>query len=199
MAFFIGKREKAESPRKKTGPSGKHAAKDKEECCPDNPCLILLRRAAIAERKAILFYLGSAVECCELHDLFLAIAEDEMRHFIMIMRLIARFDPVQAAAFEAAGLDFLTMGRAMPPKWAKEYQPEYGEIPPAQRQMCCLALLSHAISDELSAINDYQAFMEETASEACRDLFCELMNDEKEHVACLTAAMLEMSDEPRLD
>lgn len=201
MGFLLGKREKPQSRHKKVSPSSKNTAVQVEECCPDDPCLIFLRQAVIGERKAILFYLNASMECCELRDLFLSIAQDEMRHFVMTMRLISQLDPVQSAALEEANLDFLTMGRAMPPKWAKEYHmvcEEEPEItPPPQLHMCCLALLTHALTDELTAINDYQTFMEEThCEEVCRNLFCELMNDEKEHVAQLTAAMLDITNEP---
>lgn len=176
------------------------------ECCTANPCLIMLRDAAKAEREAILFYLQAAsMVCGDLRELFLGVARDEMEHFVMTMRHVSSLDPVQAEAFEDEGLDMLVPRRANTPKWVKGWHPAC--MPEMEPEECipdmspdhdlpAVCLLTKAIADELADINTYQEFMSASESEACCRHFCHLMNDEKRHVAEFTAALYQLTGEP---
>lgn len=198
---------------KKTGPpphEHHHHDGHHEECCPDDPCLIMLRDAAIAEREAILFYLEAAAMLCgDLRRLFLDTAEDEMRHFVMTMRHISALDSDQAQALEEVGLDDLLMQRGMAPKWAAGWQPDCAcpmeaetmaaPMPPEhepENGLTPVCLLTKALTGELEAINKYQKYMEKACDPACCRHFCHLMNDEKEHVASFIAALYDLTGEP---
>lgn len=180
-----------------------------EEVCPDHPDLLLLRDAAADERDAIAKYLACAVETC-LDEVFLDIAEDEMHHYAETMRLISQYDPVQAEMLEEEGLDFLVssraekccpkwgMGKAKPePKMDMEMEmkdvmvsaPDKKDIP----KICCL---TEGLKGEFMAINKYQTYMCQAHEEDVKEHFCRLMNDEKEHVAELTAALFRITGEP---
>jgi rubrerythrin len=167
-----------------------------EEPRPDHACLIPLRIAARSERQAIAFYLEASLIECRLAEVFLDIAKEEMQHFVEIMRMISSLDPVQAKALEEMGLKHLVAGRALVPKWAMEHQGGPEVIPPHLRDMQAISLLTRAISDELEAVNQYQTAMMQSKSIICRELFCELMNDEKEHVAKFTSVLFEFTHEP---
>lgn len=169
--------------------------------CPNHPDLYLLRDAAADERGAIADYLECALTTCE-RELFLDIAEDEMQHFVSTMRLISSLDPVQAEMLEEEGLEFLTMSRpAGRPKWnntmvAGLEDDDVEVIPPNKKDLNAIRCLTKGIQDELHAISKYQRYMNEAREPRVKDHFCELMNDEKEHVAELTAALFELTHEP---
>lgn len=176
-----------------------------QECmdCPDHPDLILLRDAAIDERTAIAFYLRAAKNTC-LADLFLDVARDEMRHFVMTMHHITMLDSVQAEALEEEELDALVMQRGMP-KWDQCPCPMSNDDADTDIETDAVAedeeletidYLTKAITDELGAINKYQNYMEQAQCEPNQHLFCHLMNDEKEHVAEFTAALFKLTNEP---
>lgn len=171
------------------------------EGCPNDPDLLLLRDAAADERNAIAFYLEAARGSC-LPQLFLDVAEDEMGHYVDIMREISRLDPVQAEMFRDAGLDVLVMSRpAYVPKANEEIVREAASsdlqiTPPSRKNMPTVILLSRAINDELLAINKYQRYMQMAEDPAVQRLFCRIMNEEKEHVAQFTAALFELTHEP---
>lgn len=169
---------------------------------PADPCLARLRKAAVAEREAILFYLDAAnMVDTDLRTLFLAVAEDEMRHFVQTMNRIAGLDPVQAKALEASGLDILVMPRKAIPRWAGAWPPTCAPLPepttgqPAEN-MTAVCLLTKAMNSELDAVNLYQSFTEQAQAQACCEHFCRLMNDEKHHVAQFIAALYELTCEP---
>ncbi len=197
---------------KKTGPPPhEHHSHDSHHgSCPDDPCLLMLRDTAVAEREAILFYLEAAgMVCGDLRRLFLDTAEDEMQHFVMTMRHIAALDSVQAEALEEVGLDALLAQRGMAPKWASGWQPDCAcpladetvhvpmpSAPEAGNDLTPVCLLTKALTSELEAVNKYQKFMEKTSDPACCRHFCHLMNDEKEHVASFIAALYDLTGEP---
>ncbi len=171
-----------------------------EDECPNHPDLYLLRDAAADERGAIADYLFCAAETC-LDEVFLDVVEDEMRHFAETMRLISLFDPVQAEMLEEEDLGFLVLRRPMgKPKWApakKAQQAEdVGVVPPGKKDLPAIRCLTKAIQDELHAINKYQRYMNEAEDSRVKEHFCELMNDEKEHVAEFTAALFKLTHEP---
>lgn len=167
-----------------------------------DPCLALLRKAAVIEREAISFYLDAAnIVNSGLQTLFLTVAEDEMRHFVQTMSRIAALDPVQAKALEASGLDILVMPRTAVPRWAGAWPPTCAPLPepvigqPASK-MTAVSLLTKAMTSELDAINQYQLFSEQTQTLSCHDHFCRLMDDEKHHAAQFIAALYELTCEP---
>ncbi len=171
--------------------------------CPNHPDLYLLRDAAADERGAIADYLTCAADTC-LDEVFLDVAEDEMQHFVETMRLISLFDPVQAEMLEEEDLGVLTMrSRIRKPKWvsSKNMQEEQDVqvTPPNKKDLSAIRCLTKAIQDELHAINKYQQYMNQAKDPRVKEHFCELMNDEKEHVAEFTAALFELTHEPLLE
>ncbi len=174
---------------------------DKIEC-PDCCDLLLLRDAAADERNAIAFYLESALEVgCP--KLFFKVAEDEMQHFIAIMQEISRLDRVQAVKLKEACLDILTLPRPLPRQeldWmaqVPENERDDGEVnPPTTKDLPSIQALTKALSDEFHAVNKYQTYMEKAEDCEVAELFCKLMNDEKEHIAEFTAALFEITHEP---
>lgn len=170
--------------------------------CPNHPDLYLLRDAAADERGAIADYLTCAAETC-MDELFLDVAEDEMQHYAETMRLITRFDPVQAEMLEEAGLGFLVMNRpAGKPKWMQSAkmppaeEPDAAVPPPNKKDLPAIRCITKALQGELQAINKYQRYMNEAEDSRVKVHFCKLMNDEKEHVAEFTAALFELTHEP---
>ncbi len=187
------------SPKKSYGcPSS--CTPDMDEC-PNHSDLYLLRDAAADERGAIADYLRCATETC-LDEIFLDVAEDEMQHYVETMRLISRFDPIQAKMLEEEDLDFLVMKRPMgrKPKWVKPQKSQEEEdvsiTPPNKKELPSVCCLTKAIQDELHAINKYQRYMNQAKDPRVKEHFCELMNEEKEHVAEFTAALFELTHEP---
>ena len=183
---------------------------DNDEC-PNNPDLLLLRDAAADERSAILDYLNSAKDNC-FEELFLDVAEDEMHHYLEIMREIVRLDPVQAEMFREVNLDIPTMIRPVKNNnkqnnWKYKYTPvavaaaeeEEEDVVvalPSESDMAALCHLTNGLVGELNAINKYQRYMNEACDPRVKQLFCHLMNEEKEHVAEFTAAIFDITGEP---
>lgn len=166
--------------------------------CPDHPDLLLLRDAAADEREAIALYLEAAKNT-SLTELFLDVAEDEMHHYVMIMKHISMLDPVQAASLKKENLDMLTMERFQA-KWKYKYsvpEPTDPQIPlPSDEDLKTIQYLTKALTGELQAINKYQRYMCKALTEQNKHLFCHLMNDEKEHVAEFTNALFALTHEP---
>ncbi|MBP2654063.1 MAG: hypothetical protein H6Q73_1632 [Firmicutes bacterium] len=168
--------------------------------CPNHPDLYLLRDAAADERGAIADYFACALDTC-LDELFLDVAEDEMQHYIETMQLISLFDPVQDKLLEEEKLGFLVMKRPVTkPKWAppksSQEEQDVKVPPPHKKDLPSIRCLTKAIQDELHAINKYQHYMNQAKDQRVKELFCELMNDEKEHVAEFTAALFKITHEP---
>lgn len=168
--------------------------------CPDDCDLYLLRDAAADEREAIAFYLRAAHTTC-LDKLFLDVAEDEMQHYIETMQLVSMLDPVQADMFEEVGLDILVRPTRLNKKQVK-WQPlqkaaEDAEVtPPTLDELDTVDIITKALVSELKAANKYQKYMLEAEHPEVRDLFCELMNEEKEHIAEFTKALWCLTHEP---
>lgn len=169
--------------------------------CPDCPDLLLLRDAAADERNAIAFYLEAARTTC-MPRLFLDVAEDEMQHYVEIMREISRLDPVQAEMLRNADLGMLLMTRPVYKPKAKAAivkQVEAADaqiVPPDREDMPTVHTLTKALTGEFEAANKYQRYMKEAETREVKRLFCKLMNDEKEHIAEFTAALFELTNEP---
>lgn len=173
---------------------------DTIECleCPDHPDLLLLRDAAADEREAVAFYLEAAKNT-QFTELFLDVAEDEMHHYVKIMRHISMLDPVQTAELKKQNLNILTIDR-FKAKWQQKYcAPNQSETPPlmpSDKDIATIDYLTKALVGELKAINKYQKYMNKALTDYNKHLFCHLMNDEKEHVAEFTAALFELTHEP---
>lgn len=170
------------------------------------PCLVMLRETAMAVRETILLYLGAANALSgNQRELFLAVAEDEMRHFVTTMQLIAVHDAVQAKTLEEAGLDVFVVPRLAVSKWAGGWPPTCGPLPipppdnpggPAAQIMPAVSLLTKAVNRELSAINLFQCFGERANPGVGREHFGKLMENDKHHVAQFIAALYELTCEP---
>ena len=177
------------------GPSCEHDGDD----CPNHPDLYLLRDAAADERGAIADYLECAFNACT-QEVFLDVTEDEMQHYVETMRLIAYFDPVQAEMLEDENLDFLVLKRKLgKAKWKQMEHQDDGEpevVMPDKRDIGKIRCLTKAIQDELHAINKYQQYMNQAKESEVKQHFCDLMNEEKEHVAEFTAALFAITHEP---
>lgn len=169
------------------------------EVCPNHPDLLLLRDAAADERNAIAFYLEAARTSC-MPRLFLDVVEDEMEHYVELMREIARLDPVQAQRLRDEELDSLLLSRPLYKPKTKTAIIQAAEdiqvTPPDRKEMPTVLLLTKALSDELQATNKYQRYMQTGETVAVQRLFCSLMNEEKEHIAEFTAALFELTHEP---
>ncbi len=167
-----------------------------DELCPNHPDLLLLRDAAADERNAIAFYLEASRTSCLPH-LFLDVAEDEMHHYVEIMREVSRLDPVQAQMFSEEELDILLMTRPKPKtKAAILKESNSPVVPPDRKDMPTIILATKALHDELQATNKYQRYMETAEDRDVQLLFCHLMNEEKEHIAEFTAALFALTHEP---
>lgn len=171
------------------------------ELCPNHPDLLLLRDAAADERNAIAFYLEASRTSC-MPRLFLDVAEDEMQHYMEIMREIACLDPVQAEMFSEEDLTMLLVSRPINKPKAKTTFEEEADMrdvkitAPDRKEMPTVLLITKALSDELQATNKYQRYMETAEERDVQLLFCRLMNEEKEHIAEFTAALFELTHEP---
>jgi len=169
--------------------------------CPNHPDLCLLRDAAADERGAIADYLECALETC-LYEVFFDVIEDEMQHYAETMKLISLFDPVQRKMLEEEDLGFLVMRRPIGnPKWASPQNTTKKDedveiIPPNKKDLPAIRCLTNAIQGELHAINKYQQYMAKAKEIQVQEHFCDLMNEEKEHVAEFTAALFKLTHEP---
>lgn len=176
------------------------------EDCPNNPDLILLREAAAEEREGILQYLNAASAHC-LPELFLDVAEDEMRHYIETLGHIVRLDPVQADMFREVNLTIPPMRKPPVTSVTKYMKTNVGKVMateaaedtielPSERDLAAICRLTEALASELRAANKYQCYMNEACDPKVKELFCRLMNDEKEHIAEFTAALFDLTGEP---
>ncbi|MBP2633529.1 MAG: hypothetical protein H6Q70_4157 [Firmicutes bacterium] len=153
--------------------------------CPTDPDLLLLRKNAIGERLAIYYYLCAAEQTSgDLNKLFTEIAHDEMIHFRRTMAVLAEYDSVQGCAFNDVQISLPSLDSFRKSK------------------TCCqleaIDLLTHAITDELSAINQYQESYIAAEHKDVKILFCDNANDEKTHVAELWKALMTCTNENTL-
>lgn len=163
---------------------------DTPECddntdCPTDPDLLLLRQNAKGEREAIAFYLHAAsMTTGPLCQLFMHTAKDEMVHFRNTMTLLAKYDPIQAQAFNDVGI-------VLPVDEARKMTP----APCPEDKQEVIDLLTKAITDELDAINMYQLSYEKACHDDVKALFCANGNDEKHHVAEFWKALMTYTKE----
>jgi len=150
--------------------------------CPTDPDLILLRKNAIGERMGIYHYLCAAEQTSgDLCKLFTELAHDEMIHFRRTMAVLACYDSIQGCAFNDVEINLPSVDSF---RKSKE---------------CCtleaVELLTHSITNELAAINQYQESYMAAEHKDVKILFCDNANDEKIHVAKLWKAMMTYTSE----
>jgi len=157
---------------------------------------------AADEREAIAMYFQAARRTC-MTELFLDIIEDEMQHYVMTMHHISMLDPVQADMLREEGLNELTMSgmmKKMRAQWMQKSamsEPEDVVVSPLDdEELEAVCYLTKVLVSEFHAINKYQCYMEKSEIIHNKHLFCHLMNEEKEHVAELTKAIFEITQEP---
>lgn len=159
-----------------------------DDSCLTDSDLLLLRMNAKGEREAIAFYLKAASKTSgPLCELFFHTAQDEMIHFRNSMILLAKYDPIQAAAFEEVGIN-------LPDELRKTPSPNYCP----QDKLEIIDLLTQAIASELEAINLYQESYEKACHDDVKALFCKNGNDEKMHVAEFWKALMVFTKENTL-
>lgn len=164
------------------------ACAEGDESCLTDPDLLLIRQNAKGEREAIAFYLRAAsMTSGSLSELFIDTARDEMRHFRNSMIILAKYDPLQAQAFEEVGINL--------PDELRKNQPSSTCTPD---RLAAIDLLTKAIADELSAINMYQESYEKACHDDVKTLFCNNANDEKVHVAEFWKALMVFTRESNL-
>ena len=165
----------------------KHEMKECNQTCPTDPDLLLLRMNAKGEREAISYYLTASTKVSgSLCQLFLDTARDEMMHFRRSMILLAKYDPMQAEAFEKVGITLPFQG------FRKNHSTNSSCY---QDRLEVIDLLTKAISDELAAINMYQESYEKACHDDVKALFCSNGNDEKIHVAEFWRALMVFPNE----
>jgi rubrerythrin len=152
------------------------------ECCPTDPDLLLLRQNAKGEREAIAFYLKAASNTTgPLCQLFLDTARDEMTHFRKSMALLAKYDSIQARAFDKLGID-------LPCNEFRKNQSTSNYCSKDKQEI--IDLLTKSITGELDAINMYQESYEKACHDDVKALFCNNAHDEKMHVAEFWEALM---------
>lgn len=150
--------------------------------CPTDPDLILIRKNAAGERRAIYHYLCAAEKTGgALCKLFTEIAQDEMVHFRRSMTMLAKYDPIQDCAFNDACINLPPVDSFRKSKSCS--------------QMEAMDLLTRSIAQELEDINMYQESYCCAQHNDVKILFCDTANDEKIHVAKLWKAMMAYSNE----
>ena len=158
---------------------------ENDQSCLTDPDLLLLRQNAKGEREAIAFYLRAAsMTSGPLCQLFLDTARDEMMHFRKSMILLAKYDPLQAQAFEEVGINL-----------PDELRKTQSSNNCSQDKLEIIDLLTKAITGELEAINMYQESYEKACHRDVKALFCNNANDEKLHVAEFWKALMVFTKE----
>ena len=173
-----------------------------------DPDLVMLREDLADEMGAIVGYRECAAEIKDhrLSRQFREVANDEVGHFIRLMRMIAMLDPIQAEELRKQNLIFLT-GSAEPAyplgvqspayhkhKAGNEEERNYASEPKKhyfldERVWECLR---NAIRDELHAIDAYQKQIQAAVNPNVNVLLTTIMNKEKEHVAEFTRLFFEL-------
>jgi len=174
-----------------------------------DPDLLILREDIADEVGAIIGYLECATQIKDyrISEQFRATADDEMGHYIRLMRMLAVLDPVQAEELKKQGLAMLNganesgpglaysiagkcQGCNQPEGRRRDYSPK--KIYPADEQV--LECLKNALRDELHAINAYQKQILAIANPAIQNLLTTIMNKEKEHVSEFTRLFYNLYD-----
>lgn len=171
--------------------------------------LFFLREDLADEMGAIIGYMECAAQTHQpqLSETFTRIASEETGHFIRIIRMVSRLDPVQAELLKQQELTILTLmnDSVHPPENHQEddYYPKdgnqhrrknfSGEQRHFESEFWDLECLEKAIRDELKAINAYQKQVQITADQNIQNLLITIMNKEKEHLARFIKLFYELS------
>ncbi|MGE5581526.1 MAG: hypothetical protein ACM3X9_03225 [Bacillota bacterium] len=173
-----------------------------------DPDLIFLREDLADELGAIVGYMecASQIKDYRISERFRETAGDETGHYILLMRLLASIDPVQAEELKKQGLVMLTglQDQALPygisgsckgcfsPERSRRESSDHKFYPVDERILECLR---NAIRDEFHAINAYQKQILATANPAVQSLLAGIMNKEKEHVSEFTRIFYDLYHE----
>lgn len=150
--------------------------------CSSDTDLILLRKNAIGERKAIHHYLCAADKVSgAVCKLFMEIAHDEMIHFRRSMTLLSQYDPIQDCAFSDDCINLPPVDSFRKSKNCTSFE--------------IMELLTESIADELAAINQYQESYFCAKHEDVKIYFCETANDEKTHLSKLWKCLMTYTNE----
>jgi|AntRauTorcE11897_2_1112592.scaffolds.fasta_scaffold00016_18 rubrerythrin len=146
----------------------------------------LIRESLMAELVAINKYnkhiKNSQFE--QLNETWHHILEDEKRHYGMFLELVRKYDPVQLEMFEKAkqDVDLTTEG------YEKQFEPEYSK-------QILINNIRSDIKGELEAILLYEKQLSRFRFKDIKQVFEEVIQDEKEHVEELTLAMQILDDD----
>jgi rubrerythrin len=143
--------------------------------CPVNIELVFLRRDIIRQIIAVNYYMKASRDLSgELSEVFRAEALDEAQHIILLMRMLAKLDPVQAQEFRQHDVELVITDPA-PEKGNLEIDPD--------RRNAAISYLSKTVKLEAETINEYQEQIAASRNQEVIDLLCIIMNHEKEDLA----------------
>lgn len=141
----------------------------------------MIQEAMIGELVAINEYANHIAESniAEINHVWEHIMQDEKRHYGMLLELLRRYDRVQMQKYDEV----------------KEHIDLHGrEITSSNSRNTTSQILNYIRSDikgELEAIILYESHIVRFSSTQMKEVYTEIVNDEKEHVEELTALLLQ--------
>ena len=146
-----------------------------------------IREAMIGELVAINDYnyhiAHSKIE--EINEIWDHIRQDEKRHYGMLLELLRKYDPAQYAMYKEAK-DHINLGEG---KKSLKYYGKHLD------RYSILNFIRDDIKGELEAIILYEQHIMEIPYKDVKDIFLEIINDEKEHVEELTMVLLKYDED----
>ncbi|OFI01509.1 rubrerythrin [Clostridium acetireducens DSM 10703] len=140
-----------------------------------------IREAIIAEIVAINDYAyhiaNSKIK--EINEVWHHIMEDEKRHYGMFLQLLREFDPIQYKKYIEVKDHIKLSVKTEKQDYCSNYCNEI-----------TLNNIRNDIKGELEAVILYEQHIVEIPFKRVRDVFLEVINDEKEHLEELTAVLL---------
>lgn len=162
--------------------------------------LINLRKAADREiSQAVYTYflasrevLNEPFEETTYQEYFAHEAADEMLHYLQLMRMISKLDPVQKEQFIEHDLAPYFVEDKYPTItfWYGPYC--YYQKEREERWLKTVKYVIESISLELETINYYEQYITEATNREVKDLFTEIMNHEKGDVADFNQMLLKL-------
>lgn len=142
----------------------------------------LIREAMIGELVAINDYAKHIADSNinEINEIWEHIMEDEKRHYGMFLKLLRVYDPIQLSKFEEAKEHVNLKGNTHPGLYCPQYSREL-----------ILNNIRNDIKGELEAIILYEQHLVQIPTKDGKELFAEIIGDEKEHMEELTLLLLE--------
>lgn len=154
--------------------------------CPVDIHLIFLRQDLAREIKAVKYYMEAAYAIGgELGQLFFHEALDEATHVVMLMRLLAKYDPLQGEEFRNRGLNLISEAVSPPNEVKRKKDISREKI---------IEYLSEAVDFELETINRYQRQIEVSTNSEIADQLCHIMNHEKDDTAVFAKKLFEYTN-----